>query len=265
MRFNISKSFLTVILVFFLVLILHFSGILYPVENVAVRIFNPVGMGLYNFSQKIQAFFKPEISTADYEKLLAERNKLIAEKAELLTLRRENEDLRESLDFKKEKSYNSLMTDVVGRDPNFSNYFILNRGSSDGVEINLPVVSPEGILVGKILKVEDRLSVMLIPTDTNFQTAAAILGDTKNSTSGLVHGERGLGIKMEFIPQEEEISEDDIVVTSGLELNMPEGLVIGRVAEIKKESRDIFGEATISPLTVYENLDTVMVLLSGVE
>lgn len=261
MRLNFSKPFLIVILVFFLIMIFHYSGILFPVENLAIRVLSPVGSGFYNFGQKIQSFFKPEISVADYENLLAERNQLIAEKAELLALQKENEELRASLDFYKEKAYDSLMANVLGRDPNFSNYFILNKGSKDGVEINLPVVSPEGILVGKILKVEDRLSVMLIPTDTNFQTAAAILGETKNSTSGLIHGEKGLGIKMEFIPQEEEISRGDIVVTSGLELNMLKGLVIGRVAEIKRESRDIFGEATISPLAVYENLDAVMILL----
>ncbi len=265
MRFNVSKSFLTTILVFFLILILHYSGILYPVENTVIRILSPVGLGLYNFGQKIQVFFKPEISTTDYEKLLAERDQLIAEKAELLSLRKENEELRKSLNFKKEKKYNSLMANVIGRDPNFSNYFILNKGSRDGVQENLPVVSPEGILVGKVLKVEERVSVMLIPTDTNFQTAAAVLGDIEEDTSGLVHGEKGLGIKMEFIPQEEEISEDDIVITSGLEINMPEGLVVGRIAEIKKESRGIFGEATISPLVVYENLDTVMILLLGAE
>lgn len=261
MRFFPSKSILTIIVIFLIILVFHYSGILFLVENAAVKILGPIGSGFYNFGQKIQSFFKPEISIADYEKLLAERDRLIAEKAELLTLRRENEELRDFLDFKKEKTFDSLMANVVGRDPNFSNYFILNKGSKDGVEINLPVVSPEGVLVGKILKVEDRISVMLIPTDTNFQTAVAILGETKNSTSGLVHGERGLGIKMEFIPQEEEISRDDIVVTSGLELNMPKGLVIGRVAEARRESRDIFGEATISPLAVYENLDTVMILL----
>jgi rod shape-determining protein MreC len=265
MRFNLSKPFLTTITIFLLLIILHYTGIFSPVENLVLKILAPVGSGFYSVGQKIQTFLKPEISAVDYEKILAERDRLIAERAELLTLQRENEELRASLDFKREKLYNSLAANILGRDPNFSNYFILNKGAKDGVEINLPVVSPEGILVGKILKVEDRLSVMLIPTDTNFQTAAAILGESKNSTSGLVRGERGLGIKMEFIPQEEEVQRDDIVITSGLELNMPKGLVIGKIAEVKRESRDIFGEATISPLAVYENLDTIMILLPSRE
>ncbi|MFH2136068.1 MAG: rod shape-determining protein MreC [Patescibacteria group bacterium] len=261
MRLAISKSFLTIILVLLVVVVLHYSGIISPVENLVFRILSPVGSGFYSFSQKVQLLWREDITSADYEKLLSEKNWLIAENARLQTLERENGELRKALNFKKEKSYDTLMANVVGRDPNFSNYFILNKGEKDGIQNNLPVVSPEGILVGKILKVSDKISVMLIPTDSGFETAAAVLGGEGSGTSGLLHGEKGLGIKMEFIPQEKEVSRDDIVVTSGLELNMPKGLVIGKVAEVKRESRDIFGEATISPLAVYESLDTVTILL----
>lgn len=261
MRLGIPKFFLTIFIVFLVVVVLHYSHILSPVENLAMKVLGPVGSGFYSFSQKIGLLSRPETSSADYEKLLAERNLLVAENADLKLLEQENEELRTALDFLKEKPYSSLAANIIGRDPNFSNYFILNKGLKDGVKDNLPVVSPEGILVGKILKAEDNLSVMLIPTDTNFQTAAAILGKTKGNTSGLVQGEKGLGVTMQFIPQDEDVSVGDTVVTSGLELNMPKGLVIGRVAEVKKESRNIFSEATISPLVVYENLDIVMILL----
>lgn len=261
MRLSASKPFLTLILVLLAVIIFHYSGILFPVENLAMKVLAPISSGFYIFGQKIQSIWKADVSLADYEKLQAEKNQMIAKNAELQILERENDELRESLNFKKEKQYDTLMATVLGRDPTVSNYFILNKGSKDGVQNNLPVVSPEGMLVGKIIKVEESLSIMLIPTDTNFQTAAAILGEGKNSTSGLVHGEKGLGIKMEFIPQDEEVFRGDVVVTSGLELNMPKGLVIGQIAELKRESRDIFGEATISPLAVYENLNTVIVLL----
>jgi rod shape-determining protein MreC len=260
MRFGVSKFFLTIFIIFFAIVVLHYVHVLSPVENLTMKVLGPIGSGFYNFSQKIVSFSKSEASSADYEKLLVERNQLVAENADLKILERENDELRAAINFLKEKSYNSLAANVIGRDPNSSNYFILNKGLKDGVKDNFPVVSPEGILVGKILKAEDNLSVMLIPTDTNFQTAASILGKTKGSTSGLVQGEKGLGIKMQFIPQDEDVSVRDIVVTSGLELNMPKGLVIGRISEVTKESRSIFSEAIISPLVIYENLDLVLIL-----
>lgn len=261
MRFAVPKSSFIVLAVFLAVVILHYGGIISPVENLAVKSLSPIGSGFYRFGQKVQSIWTPNISSSDYEKLQSERNQLAAENAELKVIEEENQELREIINFKKENQYNSLVAEIIGRDPDFSNYFILNRGARDGIQGNFPVISPEGIMVGKILKAEENISVMIIPTDTNFQTAAMVLGKTKKNTSGLLHGEKGLGIKMDFIPQDEVIEVGDTVTTSGLELNMPKGLVVGKIAEVKKEAREIFGEATVSPLVDYEKLNLVAVLL----
>lgn len=261
MRVRVSKFSLVFLLVVVSILILHYSGILMPVENLAVRIVSPIGRGFYHFGQKIKFFQEPQVSSDDYARVEAERNKLMAQNAELQILEKENQELRKALEFAKNSQQTLLTASIIGRDPNFANYFILDRGTEDGIGGNYPVVSPEGILVGKIIKTEAKNSVFIIPTDTNFQTAAAFLGKTKKSTAGLVRGERGLGIKMEFIPQDEPIEKDDIVITSGLELNMPDGLVIGKVAEVEKEDRDVFSRATISPLVSYEDLSIVMVVI----
>lgn len=261
MRFSMSKSTLTVVVFFLIIVILHYTGILSPVEGLAIKILQPIESKIYHFGKKIQLLWKHNISVEDYLKLQEERNQLIVKNVELQMLDQENQELRSALNFTKENQYKFLIANVIGRDPLVSNYFILNKGTKDGVENNLPVTSPEGILVGKIIKTEPNISVMLIPTDKNFETAGCILGKTKRNTSGLVHGERGLSIKMDFIPQDEIVEKDDIVVTSGLELNMPKGLVIGKISEVKKEEKDIFGEANISPLITYEDLNIVMVLL----
>ncbi len=261
MRFAVSKSALIILLVFLAVLILHYSGIILPVENIAVKALTPIGAGFYNFSQKIQVIWKPKLSSENYEELQSEINRLVAKNVELKMLEEENQKLRDLLNFPKDDQYNLLVAKIIGRDPSLSNHFILDKGTRDGVQNNFSIISPEGMLVGKILKAEENTSVIIIPTDANFQTAAVILGKTQKSTSGLVHGEKGLGIRMEFIPQDESIEIDDIVATSGLERSMPRGLVVGKIAEVKKEARNIFGEAIISPFIDYEKLSIVAVLL----
>jgi len=261
MRARIKKSGLILFLILFIIIVLHYSKLLSPVEILAVRFLSPFGSGIYNFGQKIQILWRSDISRGDYEKLLEERNKLIVENVELQILKQENQVLREALNFIEENRYNFLAAKIIGRDPLSPNYFILNKGTADGVENNLPVISEGGVLVGKVVKTGEKTSVMLIPTDANFQTAVLILGKSKGNTSGLVRGEKGLGIKMEFIPQDETIGKDDVILTSGLELYMPKGLVIGKVSEVSKEAREIFGEATITPLVSYEDLNIVMVLL----
>jgi rod shape-determining protein MreC len=261
MRFRVSKSILILFVVLFGILILHYSGVLSPIEGLVVKILRPAGSGIYRFGQKMQFLWKPNISKEDYLNLQKERNELAVKNAELQILEQENQELRTALNFTKENQYKFLIANIIGRDTLASNYFILNRGEKDGIKNNLPVISPEGVLVGKIIKTEQNISVMLIPIDTNFETAGSILGKSKKNTSGLVRGEKGLGIKMEFIPQDEEIEKDDIVITSGLELNMPKGLIIGKITEIKKEERDIFGEATISPMLSFDDLNVVTVIL----
>jgi rod shape-determining protein MreC len=265
MRWKFSKAGLVIFLILMSMLILHYSGILVPVENLALRVLSPMSGGFYSLGQKIESWRKPQISQDDYTKLETERNQLLAENVELKLLGKENEELKKALNFSIEKKKNFLIANVVGRDSASSNYFVLNKGKNDGIKENYPVISPEGVLVGKIVKAEAKASLFLIPTDTNFQTAATVLGKSKRSTSGLVRGEKGLGISMEFIPQDELIEKDDIVVTSGIELDMPKGLIIGRVTEVQKEARDIFGRATINPALSYNNLIIVMIVIPETE
>lgn len=261
MRLRISKSSGLIFLILLVAIVLHYSGPLRPLEGFLVKFLEPFGAGIYRFSQKIQTIWRPDISTVDYLKLQEERNRLIAKNVELQILERENSQLREAMQFIREKQYDVVAAEVIGRDPTSLNYLILNKGDKDGLQNNLPVVSSSGVLVGKIIKTEFRTSIMLVLTDSNFQTAGVILNKSKRNTAGLVRGDKGLSIKMEFIPQDEAIDKDDIVITSGLELNMPRGLVIGEVSEVKKEAGNVFSEAILNPLVSYENLNIVMVLL----
>lgn len=261
MRWKIPKSGLIFLLLLVSILILHYSGILVPAENLTIKILSPVGGIFYRFGQKAESLWTPRISEEDYTKLESERNELTAKNVELQFLSQENEELRKALAFSKENQNKFITASIIGRDPLSAGYFVLNMGRDSGVRENYPVVSPEGVLVGKIVKAEASASVFLLPTDMNFQTAATILNKSKRGTSGLVKGEKGLGISMEFIPQDESIEKGDVVATSGLELNMPKGLVIGRVADVQKEARDIFGRATISPMLAYNNLSIVMVIV----
>lgn len=252
---------MAVLLVFFTVLILHYSGILVPAESLAVRAMAPLGSVFYRLGQRAGFWRNQEIKKEDYDKLENERNQLVAQNIELQLLVQENEELREALNFIKENNYTTMTANVIGRDSASSGYFVIDKGSEDGVGENYAVISPDGMLVGKIIKTEAKVSLFMLPNDTNFQTAAIILGKSKRNTSGLVRGEKGLGVNMEFIPQDEPVERGDIVATSGLELDMPKGLAIGRVTEVQKEVRDVFSRATITPPLAYGDLDIVMVVL----
>ena len=143
---------------------------------------------------------------------------------------------------------------------------VIDKGLRDGLFAGLAVVSfvgpgdsSQGVIIGKIVNVKDNLAEIYLVTNKNCKLAAAILGEEK--TSGIVTGELGLTSKMEFIPQTENIKEGDLVATSGLEQNIPRGLVIGRVTKVIKENNEVWQSATIEPQIDLDSLSVISVLL----
>jgi rod shape-determining protein MreC len=123
----------------------------------------------------------------------------------------------------------------------------------------LGVVDENGVIIGKIIEVKDHSARACLTTGANCQLAAAIINETK--TIGLSEGELGLTIKMNYIPQMENIRPEDIVITSGLGGDIPRGLVIGRVSQVNNQSNEIWQDVTIEPLSSLRSLTIVSVIL----
>ena len=70
-----------------------------------------------------------------------------------------------------------------------------------------------------------------------------------------------LTVNMVFISQTEKIEIGNIVVASGLEKNIPRGLVIGRVSKVEKESNELWQSAVIEPIANLDELIIISVLL----
>jgi len=84
----------------------------------------------------------------------------------------------------------------------------------------------------------------------------------KKRVEGLVSGKHGLVMFFDYILKNQKISVGDLVVTSGLEKNIPFGLLIGRVEKITTQSDDLFQKAILSPLISFDNLRILTVLVS---
>ena len=122
----------------------------------------------------------------------------------------------------------------------------------------MPVIIGNGIIVGKIFKLERTTAVVLLLTDTQSHVGAAVQNEKR--TLGVVQGKRGLSLEMRLIPQNGEINEEEIIVTSGIEPLVPKGLVIGRVQAIHTEERNPFKRATIVSPVAFDRLEVVAIL-----
>lgn len=173
----------------------------------------------------------------------------------------ENNRLRGLLDLRDAGQFETITARVIGRDPSawFSGVTI-NRGSTHGVELNMPVVTAGGI-VGRIVGVGPVSSQILLITDER-AGAGAVIGQLGASTAiGTVQGLGRSGLlRMEYVSALEKVATGDFVLTTGQDRIYPPGLSVGRVAEVKEGAATATHTIYVEPTAELGSLRQVAVL-----
>ena len=108
-----------------------------------------------------------------------------------------------------------------------------DRGSSAGVALNMPVVTPGGI-VGRVIAVSPWTAQVMLITDEK-AAAGAIMG--KLGESGALGSVRGLGtqglVEMRYVSGLQKVEVGDYILTTGQDGIYPPGLNVGEVVEVK--------------------------------
>jgi rod shape-determining protein MreC len=154
-----------------------------------------------------------------------------------------------------ESSYRAAS--VIGRDPSpFLQYIIINRGSNDGIQRGMPVVTNEG-LAGRIdAVISDAARVQLI-TDP----ASAVNVHLRNAnTDAMVVGSVTGDIGLELISQDAIVESGEIILTSGLGGGFPPDLIVGQVVNVRKLPAELFQEATVQTAVDFSRLQIVLVI-----
>jgi rod shape-determining protein MreC len=196
--------------------------------------------------------------------LEALNNKLMVENIRLQEVERENELLRQLLNYTRSNpQFSYQTTTVVGRsvgiDPsNLLYYVYVNVGARDGVAEAMPVITDRG-LVGRVTAVGPNSAQVLMLIDPASSVNALI---QNSRVTGLVRGNIDGTLTMERIPPNEKVNPGDIVLTSGLGGNFPNKLVIGQVTEVLKRDQDMFQTARIRPTVDFGKLETMLIITS---
>ncbi len=260
MRRFLNKKIILWLAVAGLLIFLHLIRALTPLESGAVRLTSPFLASSYSWAANISSFYrqiKDSRQLAAKNKELTEKiSQMAVDKARLEKLSAENERLRAYLNFARAKKVNYLMANIIRRQ---NNLLTIDQGQSKGLKAGLVAVNKDGVVIGKIIKTKPNLAQIALVTDRHCQLAASVINEQK--TSGLAIGELGLTIAMGYIPQTEEIKENDLVITSGLEPYIPRGLPIGQVVKIEKNSNELWQKAVLEPIADLDHLTIVMVIL----
>lgn len=189
------------------------------------------------------------------DKLSEDYQKLLAENAQLMTLKTENEQLRNLLNFKTDKKYNLETAYLISRDPVNSNLLTISAGSNQGLVYGQAVVVNNGIMVGKVLSVNSDSAVVRLVIDS--ASKVAVRTGEEKIVSGVLSGSLGLGMNLSYIPQSQDLKKNDLVYTTDSNPGIPGGLVVGRIGEVRASAEDLFKQATVEPII---DLDTLSVL-----
>jgi rod shape-determining protein MreC len=263
-----SRNFLKWLSIIFIIFLIHILGISRPLERLIVGWINPVNSYFHNSVGSLFKSDNPHNSIDELEGKLQElQSKFVQstlEEAKIDLLIEENEKLRQQLNFLEANDYQALSANIISRQNIFENIsnvqdIILDKGSQDGVSVGLGVINEKGVIIGKIVEIKDNSSRACLTVAPDCRLAVGLLN--KDRTVGLSEGNLGLTIKVNFIPQSENINTNDIVITSGLADNIPRGLVLGRVTEVNKQSNEIWQDVSIESLASLATLTLVSIIL----
>lgn len=184
---------------------------------------------------------------------------LAVDYARLRSLEEENTALRSQAKFLFGSGYDSVGARVIARDLRHERaHLLIDRGSDDALEVGQAVVVGDGIFVGKIISIRERIATVELATDPHSRIAASFVDDHR--LMGVVEG-RGNGTAlMNYIPASDRVKKDRTVVTSGTEEKIPAQLPFGIVNDVLGSPNDPFMSAILEPLSPYERITFVSVL-----
>jgi rod shape-determining protein MreC len=140
---------------------------------------------------------------------------------------------------------------------------LINKGSSDGVRVDQPVVNEAG-LVGRVKSVSDGNAQILLLTDDSFGVSAKVVKTNDPGVIGPVQGAPG-DLLLDLVPKAGGVAAGDLVITAGttttrLPSPFPAGIPIGEVKRIELGEGDLDRRIHVAPVADLRRLDMVEVL-----
>ncbi|MCL2544851.1 MAG: rod shape-determining protein MreC [Clostridia bacterium] len=156
---------------------------------------------------------------------------------------------------------NPLYARVVEAEPgNWFSQFTLDKGTRDGVKPNMAVISHTG-MVGNVVEVYETSCRVITIVDSSFKIGGLI---ESSRDQGVVGGTLGIDgqplCRMYYLPASSVPRPGDVVVTSGVGLPFPRGLVLGTVRESTRLLEENKYYVVVEPTADFQHIEDVLIL-----
>ena len=228
-----------------------FFAVQAPIINLSSDIIKGIGSIYHNYTglQNVRD---------DNERLKRQVLQLERENRSLEEIRQENIRLRRLLSMKGNIEYKTIEARVIARNPEFllSNVLYINRGANDGLKIDFPVLSGDGI-IGRTVFVSEKQSQVQLITNPD-ASIGAMVGDDR--TPGVLSGTGKSLLELKYISNTKQIAEGEIVRSSGLDEIFPKGFLLGKIVDVQK-NKEGFYNIEVQPAADLYHIEEVSVLL----
>ena len=195
-------------------------------------------------------------------KLNKENTSLKEKLREYEVVKAENEKLKDFMNLNNKYSdYQTVPAAIIEKSiSNYDKTVIINSGEVDGVRVNMPVISEDG-LVGYIIEVNKKTAKVQLIIDT----ASTVSGNISTAESSiLLKGQLDKNdmVKASYIPTEATVLQGDEVYTSGIGGIYPKGILIGKIKEVINTKNESDRYANVETSVNFNKLINVLVIVN---
>lgn len=224
-------------------------------RSVAFRYATTLSAWTYEVTNLVTDYF----GLAEANKYLAEENaRLYKEIADYKSKFVDSVDVQSMVTYQSSENYLSAKV-VFNSVYDLQNYIIIDKGSVHGVEEDMGVFAPQGV-VGVVQRVSKNYAVVLPIINPEQVISAKIKG---NNQLGSVKwdGKSPLKAKLYEIPSHVNVVAGDTVVTSGFSAIFPEGVMIGVVDKAAHVENTMYCDVDINLAVDFQSLSYVTVAI----
>ncbi len=232
-----------------------------PFKNLSLNLWLPVQKSvswLITFPENtLNAIRELRTLRQEVNRLQVENQSLHLELSNHKSLESDLARLQDVLQIKAKLPHKAMIARIIAHDPStWNKSFVIDVGSDDGVVMDSPVISEQGI-VGRILETTPKNSRVLLITDTDSSVASI---DERSRVTGIVLGTGRNDLKDGYVNANEDVQKDDILVSSGLGGTFPKGYTLGTVSKKTQADNGLNTDIEVVPAVDFAALDYVFIL-----
>jgi rod shape-determining protein MreC len=264
---SVGRPFAALFAIALLLLLFRSVGVVQAVAVVGTQVLVPIQRALAETGITTNRFFQ---AVGDLDRLRTDNADLRAAN-DRLTL--ENARLSEAVIAARQGAKldaaqraipsKTITAPVIARDPSgVLKTLVIGAGTDQGVRIDQIVLAEQGV-VGRVSEAGSNYAKVLLVTDSSSSVSALV---QTSRASGIVRGQYGDTLVMEWILQSDPVKLGDVIVTAGLGLGnelrslYPKGLVIGTVVDVTKAEVSAYQRAVVAPAVDLRKLESVLVI-----